>query len=213
MKRLIEIIIALTTIAFSAKAQKLTAEPLEVQKGGQTEVIVKYSGENKWATALQFYLRLPEGLSYAQSDDNYGVTLGEATDGHTLSVETINSGDLQFVLYSMDFKPLGDGELLRIPVTAGSDAMTATGIFYDVCVSPEWATSLYFLAPSFDVTIKENSIRGDVNEDGVVNGTDIQAIINLIVTGQYDEKADVNEDGQVNGTDIQEVINIIVHAE
>ena len=56
-------------------------------------------------------------------------------------------------------------------------------------------------------------ILGDVNGDGVVNGTDIQAIINAIVEGEYDEKADVNEDGNVNGTDIQEVINIIVEGE
>ena len=56
-------------------------------------------------------------------------------------------------------------------------------------------------------------LRGDVNGDGVVNGTDIQAIINAIVEGEYDEKTDVNEDGTVNGTDIQEVINIIVNAE
>ena len=46
-----------------------------------------------------------------------------------------------------------------------------------------------------------------------VNGTDIQAIINLIVESLYDEKGDVNSDGVVNGTDIQEVINIIVNAE
>ena len=56
-------------------------------------------------------------------------------------------------------------------------------------------------------------LRGDVNGDGTVNGTDIQAIINLIVENRYDEKGDVNEDGNVNGTDIQEVINIIVNAE
>ncbi len=55
-----------------------------------------------------------------------------------------------------------------------------------------------------------NLMRGDVNGDDVVNGTDIQAIINLIVASEYDENADVNEDGTVNGTDIQEVINIIV---
>ena len=53
-------------------------------------------------------------------------------------------------------------------------------------------------------------IKGDVNGDGIVNGTDIQAVINFIVAGEYDEKADVNEDQKVNGTDIQEIINIIV---
>ena len=58
-----------------------------------------------------------------------------------------------------------------------------------------------------------DALSGDVNGDGVINGTDIQAIINLIVEGEYNEKGDVNEDGQVNGTDIQEVINIIVNAE
>ena len=55
------------------------------------------------------------------------------------------------------------------------------------------------------------ALRGDVNGDYVVNGTDIQAIINLIVASEYDEKADVNEDNKINGTDIQEVINIIVN--
>ena len=55
--------------------------------------------------------------------------------------------------------------------------------------------------------------RGDVNGDGIVNGTDIQAIINLIVASEYDKNADVNGDGTVNGTDIQEVINIIVGGE
>ena len=59
----------------------------------------------------------------------------------------------------------------------------------------------------------EPALRGDVNGDGIVNGTDIQAVINVIVDGEYDENADVNEDGVVNGTDIQEVINIIVNAE
>lgn len=67
------------------------------------------------------------------------------------------------------------------------------------------------MATSYDGS--KLALRGDVNGDGVVNGTDIQAIINLIVTGGYDAKADVNGDGTVNGTDIQEVINIIVGVE
>jgi hypothetical protein len=56
-------------------------------------------------------------------------------------------------------------------------------------------------------------VPGDVNGDDIVNGTDIQAVINAIVEDQYDERADVNGDGVVNGTDIQEIINIIVNAQ
>ena len=38
-------------------------------------------------------------------------------------------------------------------------------------------------------------------------------IVTELLMAQYDEKGDVNSDGVVNGTDIQEVINIIVNAE
>ena len=61
--------------------------------------------------------------------------------------------------------------------------------------------------------IGNQPIKGDVNGDGIVNGTDIQAVINLIVASEYDKKADVNKDGVVNGTDIQAIINIIVGAD
>ena len=76
----------------------------------------------------------------------------------------------------------------------------------------DWDTS-ELLAPKGILKIVKAPLRGDVNDDGLVNGTDIQAVINFIVEGQYDEKADVNNDGLVNGTDIQEIINIIVNAE
>ena len=65
----------------------------------------------------------------------------------------------------------------------------------------------------YSVSFKFMYSRGDVNGDGVINGTDIQAIINCIVSSQYDVRADVNEDDLVNGTDIQEIINIIVIGE
>jgi hypothetical protein len=55
--------------------------------------------------------------------------------------------------------------------------------------------------------------KGDVNIDDKVNGTDIQAVINVIVDEDYVEEADINKDNKVNGTDIQEIINIIVEEE
>jgi hypothetical protein len=53
----------------------------------------------------------------------------------------------------------------------------------------------------------------DVNSDKKVNGTDIQAVINVIVDEDDVDNADVNRDKKVNGTDIQEIINIIVDEE
>lgn len=100
---------------------------------------------------------------------------------------------------------------------------TSSSVFSNVPIS---SATLYVPAPSVEdykitapwsgfgnfVALPE-ALRGDVNGDGIVNGTDIQAIINVIVVSEYDDKADVNKDSVVNGTDIQEVINIIVNNE
>ena len=73
-----------------------------------------------------------------------------------------------------------------------------------------WKDGYFRLASYSDI----NDVKiGDVNGDGKVNGTDIQAVINVIVDEDYVEKADINKDGKVNGTDIQEIINIIVEEE
>ena len=104
----------------------------------------------------------------------------------------------------------------NVPYT-GSGVFTSS-IFSNatLCVPPVSVDVYKTTAPWSEfgaIVALPNVLRGDVNGDGVVNGTDIQAIINFIVAGEYDEKCDVNEDGRVNGTDIQEVINIIVNAE
>ena len=58
--------------------------------------------------------------------------------------------------------------------------------------------------------IDDSTIKGDVNGDGVVDGADIQEVINTILSGEYVANADVNEDQVVDGADIQEVINVIL---
>ena len=67
-------------------------------------------------TALQFNLELPDGSSITND-----ATLGTATDGHTLSIQTLDSGDLLFILYSMNLNTFKDGELLRIPINIKGD--------------------------------------------------------------------------------------------
>jgi hypothetical protein len=81
-------------------------------------------------------------------------------------------------------------------------------VVYNYALSSENVTRLYN-----GESPEPEYVRGDVNSDGIVNGTDIQAVINFIIAGTYDEKADVNKDDVVNGTDIQEIINIIVNTD
>ena len=61
------------------------------------------------------------------------------------------------------------------------------------------------------LTLKVNTLQGDVNGDGEVNIADINAVINIILVGNGDHtKADVNGDHKVNIADVNTIINIIL---
>ena len=119
MKRIQNILLALAAIVGSANAQNLS---FEVQAN---EATMNISGATDM-TALQFCLQLPAGVTI----DTSNATLGSATDGHTLCIETLDNGDLLFILYSMELNTFKDGELLRIPVAAGGETVKLYTIRY-----------------------------------------------------------------------------------
>jgi hypothetical protein len=57
---------------------------------------------------------------------------------------------------------------------------------------------------------EQPSIKGDVNGDGEVNIADVNAIIDMILSGSMDAKGDVNGDGEVNIADVNAIIDIIL---
>lgn len=118
-KRIQTILFALAAIVGSANAQNLS---FEVKAN---EATMNISGATDM-TALQFCLQLPEGVTI----DTSNVTLGTATDGHTICIETLDNGDLLFILYSMDLNTFKDGELLRFPVAASGEAVKLHTIRY-----------------------------------------------------------------------------------
>ena len=58
--------------------------------------------------------------------------------------------------------------------------------------------------------MKANGLRGDVNRDGEVNISDINALIDIILGGNSDYDGDVNGDGEVNIADVNAVIDVIL---
>lgn len=51
---------------------------------------------------------------------------------------------------------------------------------------------------------------GDVNNDGEVNISDINAVIDMILGGSVDSRGDVNGDGEVNISDVSDIIDILL---
>ena len=53
--------------------------------------------------------------------------------------------------------------------------------------------------------------KGDLTGDELVNGTDMVALVNVIMNGGNNPSADVNGDGLVNGSDMVALVNIIMN--
>ena len=53
-------------------------------------------------------------------------------------------------------------------------------------------------------------LPGDVNEDGNVNISDVNAVIDLILSGVTGVSGDVNSDGEINISDVNALIDLIL---
>jgi len=60
------------------------------------------------------------------------------------------------------------------------------------------------------VGLPANALTGDVNADGEVNISDINALIDMILSGDSDSAGDVNSDGEISVSDVNAVISIIL---
>jgi hypothetical protein len=67
---------------------------------------------------------------------------------------------------------------------------------------------LVFMAVAMSLTA--GAMTGDVNGDGTVNITDVNLVINSILTGDNNPAADANNDGVVNISDVNRIIDIIL---
>ncbi|MBR5634384.1 MAG: hypothetical protein IKW78_04295, partial [Prevotella sp.] len=62
-----------------------------------------------------------------------------------------------FVLYNMDKVIIGNGELLRLPITAGNEAVTANGKIYNVRTATPDAVSHAGASASFQITVTDKA--------------------------------------------------------
>ena len=56
----------------------------------------------------------------------------------------------------------------------------------------------------------ESALLGDVNGDGIVNVSDVTALVNVILATENYENCDINGDGTINVSDVTELVNQIL---
>ena len=76
-------------------------------------------------------------------------------------------------------------------------------IYTDGTVS-EWSTAQ-------QITLGQSALAGDVDENGIVDVSDVSALINVILGTARWTNTDINGDGLVNVGDVSSLNNIILN--
>ena len=69
---------------------------------------------------------------------------------------------------------------------------------------------LLFAIMALTMTLNAHAATGDVNNDGEVNISDVNALIDMIMSEASEAAGDVNNDGEVNISDVNALIDIIL---
>ncbi len=102
--------------------------------------------------------------------------------------------------------------------TAGGVPVTSSGTFAGLPAAAAYANNqsegpdlaLAIDSISITQTFGSTVLLGDCDLDGVVNFSDIPALVGILISGAYIEQADCNEDGVVDFSDIDPFIGILI---
>lgn len=158
--RILNTVIGLLALWGSANAQTLSVASVEATAGEQKTLTVSLSDASS-ATAMQFNLSLPANVTINES----GCALGNAANNHTLRVSRMDNGNYLFVIFSMDFKKLGNGTLLTIPVIFANDAKSGNGNLFTVRSSASDAVSHQNQNATFSVNVNTSDIKNIKTND------------------------------------------------
>ncbi len=164
--------------------------------------------------------RITATIAGTNLSDYYNVSV----DKPTLTLSATPSGGVVNFGSSVTLKANIDDALIWY-TTDGSTPSETNGRLYQKPILIHQSCKIKAIAihPNYNssdiltVNIRIRTIPGDVNEDNETNIADINAIINIVLSGGDDllrfQLADINNDAEVNIADINAVIDIILNPE
>lgn len=203
--------------SWSADGDCLSLPKLKIVPGTVQKLAIQLKNSNEY-TAFQADFYFPNGISPVKdASAGYTVSLSSRKADHSISANVVSDGGLRVAAYSMNNSSFtgNSGDLFYIDIVSestyeGEGTIEVKDILFTRTSDRK---EIAFDNTTCTVNTKE-SLKGDANQDGAVNVTDIVATVNFIMenpTGTFDfEAADVNEDGAVNVTDIVGMVNIIM---
>ena len=141
---------AMVLFTGNAMAQKLSADAIEIEAGGEADLVVSFTSEQN-LTAAQFTIALPEGISIKKKGKKYVAALGEdIEDDYEWKIKNGDTGQIVLITRVDNTSPA---------LTSGIDLITLT------LVAEETATLGEAQATISSITFSQNgiSVAGNAN--------------------------------------------------
>ncbi len=205
------------------QADNLQVESITMMAGETKTVSVElYNIEHDYIM-LDFYLKLPDGVSVARNEDQLLMATPntQRLGAHSFSIKETSNNCYHVLIYSMENEAIegSSGELFTLALIA-SESISAgqyEGLFYEQVFSDPDMNEINPDETTFNITIAgDNVLPGDANGDETVSIADAVAIVDYILTngcptGDFDSTAaDVDGNGTITISDAMTIVNIIL---
>ena len=199
---------------------------VEARQGSELSLPLNMKNAEENITAFECKVYLPAGVEWAYTIDKRGNKIfvqptfnEERTDAnyHTInSIKQMEDGGYYVIVYS-DKKEIildKDGAILYMPLTVSEEIEPADyNIFVkDIVIVNENTEQVLIDKTVSKLTVPSYTI-GDANDDGMINITDVVAVISYMLKESPNpfifKAADVNCDEMINVTDVVGIIDIM----
>lgn len=217
MKKLLIALTAFLLTAITASADEVVVKDFTIKQGGTAVVEIELNNPDETYTAFQMDLLLPEGITLATGEDGEALIENGSRLGsdHTIACSAIEGGVRLVCVAAMSDAISGTGGAL-CTITLQADRTVAAGQSYEGELVDVYFTTLETARNrqlddvSFSITVESGSLPGDLDADGDVDQTDLNALVNIVlkrVTDYNQHAADVNGDGKVDIADVTKLVN------
>ena len=217
MKRTIIMILTAVVALFAAATDRFYIEDFTIAPGETSTVSIMLDNETAY-TAFQIDIYLPEGLTVEQEDGDYifDLTSRKGRD-HNISSQLQVDGSIRVISYSPSIKAYSgnSGALVTFSVTASSDFEGPASILLkNILFTTVAGIEIPFADESCTVTTPVTSLKGDVDGNGLVNISDVTALIDYLLNNDASainlSNADCDGNGLVNISDVTSLIDYLL---
>ncbi len=180
------IILAAAAVITAAADDRLYIAPAEIAAGQSLQLELMLDNDTQ-CSGFQTDLFLPDGLMVNQEYDEYIIDLvpTRMARSHTLSALGVANGAIRIWVSSQQVASISGntGAVATISVTAAPGFVKPAEIRLanSILVEPN---GIKHDLPEETLTIGSDRAKGDINDDGSVDGNDVSILLEIVLSGE-----------------------------